>query len=105
MPAFLALCYTMSTINNSLDHDINPMVRALDSHVSTPTRVSMGNLLCLGYEFCLLIVPVGVYLLLRTNCWLLRHTLLFHSESAFSVRWGTGCDFDRQTVAISPERI
>ena len=34
VPAFLAGCYTLVTLNNSLDYEINPLIRALDSHVS-----------------------------------------------------------------------
>lgn len=32
VPAFLAGCYTLVTLNNSLDYEINPLIRALDSH-------------------------------------------------------------------------
>lgn len=33
MPAFATACYTVATINNSFEYDLNPMVGLLDSHV------------------------------------------------------------------------
>jgi len=47
MPAFACACYTISTINNSFDTNIDPMIGLLDSHVSISilkvTKTFEGN--------------------------------------------------------------